>query len=132
MSVQAVYAHLRRLKPVYDNDITGLVKLINEVELCHSQLGEVRQLESITMLQIDELTNLFPLAMQKDWYNVYNKLSEYDQIHPFASFMEFLESERDVVIRMAEKQPRKAEPQRQMTSTRSLHFETNHTKAPHS
>lgn len=79
------------------------------------------------MLQIDELTNLFPAAIQKDWYKVYNRLSQNYQIHPYGSFMEFLESERDIVIRIAEKQPRRVEPTRHVTSSRSMHFETTTT-----
>lgn len=107
MSVQAACEDLRKLKVVREDDLRGLIVFINEVESCYSQLGEVRQLDSITLHQIDSMADLLPSQERKEWMKVYSNLSTDSKIHPFSSFMTFIENERDVAIRLAERTIRK-------------------------
>ena len=64
LSIQATYGTLATLKKVEDGDLRSLVRFVNSVEGCYSQLGEVGQLTAITMTHIDELTDLLPLQLQ--------------------------------------------------------------------
>lgn len=105
-SVQAAYDDLKKLKHVREDDLKALVKFINEVELCYSQLGEICQINSVTMTHIDELSDLLPFSVRKDWMKAYRELSVEEKIHPFSSFMTFLEAERSVAIRLSERDNR--------------------------
>ena len=107
MSVQAVYDQIKKLKPVSEENITGLINLINEIELCHSQLVEIDQVNAITMTHVDDIADLFCYSTRKDWLKVYRTLDTQCRIHPFGSFLEFLKSERDVTIRLAERYAKK-------------------------
>jgi hypothetical protein len=110
MSVQSVNSDLKRLKQVKESDLQGLVDFINEVESCYSQLGEVRQLQSVTMGQIDDLVELLPIQVQRDWMRVYQGLGDHERIHPFSALMIFLEGERNMALRLTERAASKQEP----------------------
>jgi hypothetical protein len=103
LSVQAAYDDLKKLKQVREDDPRAMVKFVTDVEVCYSQLGEVNQLESITMTHVDDLCELLPISVQKDWIRQYNSLSVDEKIHPFSSFMLFLEAERSTAIRLSER-----------------------------
>ena len=83
LSIQATYGTLATLKKVEDGDLRSLVRFVNCVEGCYSQLGEVGQLTAITMTHIDELTDLLPLQLQLSWNEIFNQLETTDKIHPF-------------------------------------------------
>lgn len=102
MCIQAAESDLARLRPVKEEDLNGLVHFINEVESIYSQLGEVDQLLSITLRQVDNLNSLLPYHLRREWLSIYYKLPEYEKVHPFSRFMLFLEGERDIVLRLSE------------------------------
>ena len=103
MSVQQAYNDMNKIGIVNDDDSKSLISFINSVENCYSQLGEVKQLTSITMSHIDDLCDKLPLSIRKDWMRLYRSLDGIDKIHPFTKFMQFLETERDVAIRLSER-----------------------------
>ena len=103
MSVQYAYDGLRKLKPVKEEDIKGFISFINSIEQCYSQLGEVQQINSVTMTQIDDLSDLLPLNVRKDWMRKFHGLAQGEKIHPFTPFMLFLEGEREIAIRLSER-----------------------------
>ena len=104
MSVQQAYNDMNKIKMVLEDDVKALITFINSVENCYSQLGEVNQLSSITLSHIDDLCDKLPYSVRKDWMCRYRCLTEFEQIHPFTPFMVFLESERDIAIRLSERQ----------------------------
>ena len=104
MSVQQAYNDINKIKMVVEDDVKALITFINSVENCYSQLGEVNQLSSITLSHIDDLCDKLPYSVRKDWMHRYRCLTEFEQIHPFTPFMVFLESERDIAIRLSERQ----------------------------
>ena len=104
LSIQATYGTLATLKKVEDGDLRSLVRFVNCVEGCYSQLGEVGQLTAITMTHIDELTDLLPLQLQLSWNEIFNQLEITDKIHPFSRFMVFLEEKRSGAKRLADRQ----------------------------
>ena len=104
MSVQQAYNDMNKIKMVVEDDVKALITFINSVENCYSQLGEVNQLSSITLSHIDDLCDKLPYSVRKDWMCRYRCLTEFEQIHPFTPFMVFLESERDIAIRLSERQ----------------------------
>lgn len=110
LSVQAAYDELKKLKPVKEDDSKAFVKYVNDIESCYSQLGEVNQINSITMTHIDDLCDLLPISARKDWMRIFNSLSVDLKIHPFSSFMRFLESERDIASRLAERDSQRKDP----------------------
>ena len=99
ITVRAAFSELEKLSPVMDNDIKGLIDFVNSVEMCYSQLGEVQQLASVTLAQVDALKDRLPIIVKRDWMRVYRSLSAEEKINPFTRFMIFLEEERDICIR---------------------------------
>lgn len=121
MSVQQAYGDLKRLKPVKDDDMRSMVNFVNMVESCYSQLGEVQQLASVTMTHIDDLCDLMPLDTRKDWLKQYNTLTVEEKIHPFTAFMQFLEAERTVALRLSERQPKSNNTPKPNQAPREMH-----------
>ena len=107
LSVQSVHEDMRKLKQVAEGDLLGLVDFVDQVEMCYSQLGEVGQIDCISMPQIDSLCDLLPVNTRKDWMRIYRSADVKQQMHPYNLFMTFLEGERDISIRLAERQRKK-------------------------
>ena len=103
LNIQSFYSQLSTLTRVQDNNMRGLVKFVNQVELCYGQLAEVGHVDSLTMVQVDELCDLLPVSFRWEWMEKYKQASEYDQLHPFSLFMRFLEVKRDIATRLAER-----------------------------
>lgn len=107
VAVRTAFIELERLKLVAEGDIKGLVEFVNTVEMCYSQLGEVKQLSSVTPAQVDMIKAKLPPIIKREWMRVFNSLSTTQKIHPFTSLMKFLEEERNMCIReMTEEQPK--------------------------
>ena len=109
-SVQAALEDLRKLKPVKE-DYKGLVELVDEIESAYSQLDELKRLSTLTMQDVDFISELLPTHLKVDWRRKYQmKKSPDEKLQPFKFFMTFLERERSVVARLAEnQQPKKRE-----------------------
>ena len=90
---------LEKLKAVREGDYISLVRLVNDVEVVYSQLGQLDQLSSITLPIVDNLADLLPPSVKRDWLKTHRKLPYDDQIHPFPEFMHFLEEERNTAYR---------------------------------
>ncbi|CAB4032908.1 Hypothetical predicted protein, partial [Paramuricea clavata] len=103
-SVQAALEDLQRLKPVKEEDYKALVELVNEVESAYSQLEELNQLNTLTMRDVDNLTDLLPTHLKVDWRRKYRDSSSAEKLQPFTPLMKFLDRERSVVARLAENQ----------------------------
>lgn len=97
--VQHAHYQLEKLKPVKEGDYAALVKLVNAIEVVYSQLGALDQLSSITLPTVDNLADLLPITVKRDWLKAYRVLMVEDKIHPFPEFMRFIESERDTAYR---------------------------------
>ena len=109
-SVQAALEGLRKLKPVKEEDYKGLVELVDEIESAYSQLDELKRLSTLTMRDVDFISELLPTHLKVDWRRKYRDLSPDDKLQPFKFFMTLLERERSVVARLAEnQQPKKRE-----------------------
>ena len=80
---------LEKLKAVREGDYISLVRLVNDVEVVYSQLGQLDQLSSITLPIVDNLADLLPPSVKRDWLKTHRKLPYDDQIHPFPEFMHF-------------------------------------------
>ena len=100
--MHAAYDELKKLESV-GNDGKNMVQFVNDVELCYSQLGEIKQLQSITMSHADGLCDLLPITIQKYWIQTFQKLSENEKIHPFSSYMAFLEEDQTVAMPMTDR-----------------------------
>ncbi|XP_067939577.1 uncharacterized protein [Watersipora subatra] len=98
-AVKFAFADLDKLKPLSDGDTRGLIEFVNTVELCYSHLGEVQQLSAVTGAQIDTLKGKLPSVIRRDWLRIYRSMTVQQRIHPFTSFMQFLEEERDMCVR---------------------------------
>ena len=84
--------------------------LVDEIESAYSQLDELNRLSTLTMRDVDFISELLPTHLKVDWRRKYRDLTPDDKLQPFKSFMTFLERERSVVTRLAEnQQPRKKE-----------------------
>ena len=99
LCVQSVFLELDRLRAVKETDYNGMVELVGDVEL-----AEVGQISSITMTQVDQLTDLLPINVQKSWLHLYDSLEVSDKIKPFRQFMTFLLKERKIAQRFAHRQ----------------------------
>jgi len=67
----------------------------------------VAQVNSVTMPMVDELCDLLPVPIQKEWMKIYQAASLEEKVHPFSLFMSYLEDERAISRRLAERQQRK-------------------------
>ena len=85
-SVQAALEGLRKLKPVKEEDYKGLVELVDEIESAYSQLDELKKLSTLTMRDVDFISELLPTHLKVDWRRKYRDLSPDDKLQPFKFF----------------------------------------------
>ena len=97
--VRTVFEDLNSVKPVKEGCIQDLLDFINDVELAYCQLGEVNQLKTVSLAQVDRLRDVLPPIIKRDWIRLYRSLPLENQMNPFPDFMRFLELERDLCIR---------------------------------
>ncbi len=105
-SVQVALDDLHKLKPVAEEDFRGLVDLADEVESAYSQLSELGNLNILTMRDVDQITELLPNHLRVEWHRRYRYITPTEKLHPFVSFMKFLDTEQEAVSRIAENQPK--------------------------
>ncbi len=104
-SAQAALEDLKKLKPVQEEDYKSLVELVDDVEGIYNQLGELNHLNTLSMRDVDALSDLLPTHLKIDWRRKYSNLSPAEKLQPFTPFMMFLEKERSMVSQLAEDQP---------------------------
>ena len=90
------------LKPVEDKDYEGLVELVDEIECCFSQLGDVGGLNHVSVVHVDKINELLPTYIRVQWIEKFRELPADGQLYPFLYFMSFLERHRDTVMRLTE------------------------------
>ncbi|KAF6020625.1 hypothetical protein EB796_021062 [Bugula neritina] len=56
---------------------------------------------------VDELCDLLPVPIRKEWMKIYRAANLEEKVHPFSLFMSYLEDERAISRRLAERQQRK-------------------------
>ena len=88
-SVQAALEGIQKLRPVKDEDYKGLVGLVDEIESAYSQLDELNRLSTLTMRDVDFISELLPTHLKVDWRRKYRDLTPDDKLQPFKSFMTF-------------------------------------------
>ena len=103
-SVQAALEDLKKWKPVKEEDYRSLVELIDDVESAYNQLKELNHLNTLSMRDVDIISDLLPIYLKVDWIRKYSDLSSEEKLQPFTPFMAFLEKERSVVSRLVENQ----------------------------
>jgi len=108
LNIQCVHSDLKMLRAVPEGDLMGLIKFVDQVELSYSQLGEVAQVNSVTMPMVDELCDLLPVPIRKEWMKIYWAASLEEKVHPFSLFMSYLEDESAISRRLAERQQKKS------------------------
>ena len=87
-----------------EEDYKGFVHLVDEVESAYAQLEELNRADTLTMRDVDSISDLMPGHSRIEWVRKYHDLSPAEKVHPFVPFMHFLEKEREAVTRLAEKQ----------------------------
>jgi len=63
LNIQCVHNDLKTLRPVPEEDLMRLIKFVDQVELSYSQLGEVAQVNSVTMPMVYEFCDLLPVPI---------------------------------------------------------------------
>ena len=104
VSVQNALVSLTKLKPVGEDDAKSLLKLIAKIESSYNMLRNVGQAQVLTMIEVDEMCDLMPASVKRDWNKAYELLPVRDQVNPFPRFMDFLGEERDRAFRIADRQ----------------------------
>ena len=123
-SVQAALEDLKRLKPVKEEDYKSLVELVDDIEAAYNQLKELNHLNTLTMRDVDAISDLMPTHLEIDWRRKYSDFSPADKPQPFIPFLKFLEKERSVVSCLAESQhTRKRGNEKREHSNRSHHID---------
>ena len=113
-SVQAALNEMKNLKQVQEEDYQGLIKLVDAVEGCFSQLDQLGKTECVTLREVDHVMSLLPSSTRMIWIRMFHDLSSHQQLQPFRIFMDFLIRERAAVARLAENQKK--------TSKSSSHY----------
>ena len=106
-SVQAALEDLHKLKEVSQDDYRGLVELVDDFESAYSQLEELGTLHILTMRDVDFITDLLPSHQKVEWRWKYRDMKPVEKVHPFVPFMNYLDGEREAVVRIAEVQPKR-------------------------
>lgn len=119
LCVDAVLDDLAQLRQVKENDRSGLVNFINKVEAAYCQLGEVGHIATITMPHVDKLVDLLPSVLQREWMMRLAALPGTQHDRPFRQFMSFLETERTIAVRWAEREKVRATHNKQLPTERS-------------
>ena len=104
MSVNDALQRIDDLKPVREEDYSGLTYFIDQVEISYTQLTTLDQLGCLTLRDVDKLCNKLPLTKKTEWQRVYYDLNSDTQLHPFPRFMQFLDRERGIVSRLVSTQ----------------------------
>lgn len=99
LGIKSVFSHLNSLRSIHEGDTKALVKFVNTVESSFSQLGELGHLTSVTLPHVDNLADLLPPTIRRDWDHCYDMFPQKDKVQPFKMFMGFLESERRRALR---------------------------------
>lgn len=102
LSSQEAINRLMSLRPVDDNNFTGMVKLIDVVDGVHNQLKELGQLHAVHAVDVDRMNMNLPRSTQVEWLRIYRDLSPLDKMAPFSLFVSFLRRERASVARLAD------------------------------
>ena len=68
----------------------------------HAQLEEAKQLNCVSVRDIDFINSLLPMSIQMEWNRKYNALNATDKLQPFSEYMNFLEKERGAIMRVIE------------------------------
>ena len=124
-AIQHCYNQLKALRQVKEGDYSALVEFVSEIESVYSQLGDINQLRAITMYQIDEVSELLPPNVEREWLKEYRDLDEQNKVHPFSAFMDFLDRERDVSLRKSERYSLKLDSSsKSKRTTKLFHSET--------
>lgn len=72
-TVQAALDDLHRLKPVSESDYRGLVEFVDVVEsFGYSQLEELKQLNTLTIRDVDFVNGLLPNHLRLEWIRKYH------------------------------------------------------------
>ena len=107
-SVNAALKKLNGLRSIREEDFRGLVHFVDEVESAYSQLTTWDQKQCLTQLHVENLIKLLPFSVKTRWLLCYEQLDMARKIHPFPWFMVFLERERNMFAREADKQSRQS------------------------
>ena len=108
LCVDSVLADLSTLRQVRENDRTGLVSFVNKIEEAYCSLGEVGHIGTITMPHIDKLVDLLPPVLQREWMLRHSSILGNQHDRQFRHFMSFLDAERAIAMRWAEREKVKA------------------------
>jgi len=115
--VHTALGSLKKLRQVKQDDFKGLVHLVDEVEGVYAQLEELGQVDVVTAREIDAICDLLPTNTKMMWARLYHKLGVVEKVKPFATFLNFITTERASVARLAESQ--KSQNSRQTDSNLS-------------
>ena len=102
LNVQSALYRLMSLKAVDERDYKGIVKFVDTVGGVHHQLRELHQLEAISMVDVDRISDLLPHSMHVEWMRRYKDLTASEKIRPIMEFVRFLKNERSYMARLAE------------------------------
>ena len=78
--------------------------LVDEVESAYVQLEEISRADTLTMRDVDRVSDLLPEYSTIKWIRKYHELPPADKVHPFDEFMKLLDKEREAVTRLAKEQ----------------------------
>ena len=93
-TVRAALRRLKNLRPVREEDYKALTAFIDEVESCYSMLTTLDQVSCLSLMHVDDVADLLPPSVRKDWNKILFALSQEDQGRPFPFLMSFLLQER--------------------------------------
>ena len=103
-AVESALSDLKKLRPLKEEDWSGLVRLVDEVESTFRQLATWHQRHILTQLHVNDIENLLPPSVRTVWRREIRKLDQVQRLHPFPVFLEFLMEERAIWAIPAERQ----------------------------
>jgi len=75
VAVKTAFESLNSLKPIKEGSVKELISFINAVEMAYCQLGEVRQLSSVSLAQVDMLRDRLPPIIKREWKEALSEFS---------------------------------------------------------
>ena len=104
LAVSSTLDEIQSFRTVQEEDYTGTVNLIRQIDSIYQQLSVLKQVSMVTNREVSKMMMYFPPLMKKDWAEHHFQLDSDAQLHPFESLHKFLSEKLKIAKHMADSQ----------------------------
>ena len=104
VAVSSAFDEIQSSRTVQEEDYTGTVNLIRQIDSIYQQLSVLNQVSMVTNREVSKVMMYFPPLMKKDWAEHHFQLDSDAQLQPFESLHKFLLEKLNIAKHMADSQ----------------------------